>query len=194
MSNHLTNSKDMLTYGMISRFPGSKFPQTSSRRICLTPACPAFSSSFFSQPYDLPLPQRLSFDNDLNCPYRGRPHHMSRVSPVFATLTKTTGGWGTAAPTSTHKPDTSATITSPANPSLSIGCGRFPSPIGGGGSHTRNLFKFYFRSSPCSFDQRSFQPSNRRSRLRALLRHRCERHKRYQANLHRSPPPVAHGW
>src|SRR5579859_494506 len=91
MNNYLTNSKDMLTCGMISRFPGSKFPQTSSRRICLTSACPAFSSSFFSQPYDLPLPQRLSFDNDLNCPYRGRPHHMSRVSPVFATLTKTTG-------------------------------------------------------------------------------------------------------
>ena len=36
-------------------------------------------------------------------------------------------------PSTTPQPDISATDTSPANPSLSIACGHFPSPIGVGG-------------------------------------------------------------
>jgi hypothetical protein len=46
-----------------------------------------------------------------------------------------------------HKPDKTASVTSPANPFLSIACAHFPSPIGCGGSRLRHLFKCYFNLS-----------------------------------------------
>jgi hypothetical protein len=64
---------------------------------------------------------------------------IATLTPFDATLTKNLGRDPSPSPevcqlvtTSTaHKPDTTVTNTSPANPSLSIACALFPSPIGG---------------------------------------------------------------
>jgi len=48
-------------------------------------------------------------------------------------------------PPTTPQPDISATVTSPANPSLSIACGHFPSSIGVGGAAPLPDLKSYFR-------------------------------------------------
>ena len=114
--------------------------------------------SFTSPTSSTSLPPPVSpLSTQISQPPRRRP---SLLSPEVCQLV--------TAPTR-HKPDTPVTITPPANPSLSIDCAHFPSPIGVGGAHNRHLLKFYFnsplpRSLPLTFNLR---PSTSCAVLRA---------------------------